>query len=73
MHFINKIGLYEITLFLQCNHKSFHTFNEQNIRSWCAMAENESRTIEIKGKDSISGHTVEYVISDDGYDSYEVE
>ena len=72
---VNAAGLAEIQEFLADNHKlGGDHFTADMLRAWAAdaefqLAEGNSPTIEIKSRDTLSGHTETYTISDAGLDA----
>lgn len=76
---VNEKGLAEIHQFLAEKHKlGGEHFDRAMLRAWAADAEfqlgegNPAR-IEIRSFDSVSGHTEDYTISDEGLDCEEIE
>lgn len=74
---INQTGIREIYEFLTDNHKQ-EEFTESMLNAWAAdaefqMDEGNPPTIEIKAWDSVSGHTVEFTVSDAGVDVEVIE
>lgn len=76
---INAQGLKEIHVFLSENHKlGGDHFDEKMLEAWAEkaefqLAEGNPACIEIASHNSVSGHAVEYRISDDGIDSREID
>ena len=72
---VNDTGLAEIQEFLADNHKlGGDHFTADMLRAWAAdaefqLAEGNSPTIEIKSRDTVSGHTEACTISDAGLDA----
>lgn len=69
---VNQTGLREIYEFLTDNHKQ-DEFTEAMLNAWAEeaefqMGEGNPPTIEIKAWDSVSGHAVEFTVSDAGVD-----
>ena len=78
-HSINATGLAEIHAFLAAHHKlgGAH-FTADMLRAWAAeaefqMAEGNSPSVEIKSRDSQSGRTQLFTVSDAGIDTEYVE
>lgn len=76
---VNSKGLKEIHRFLAENHKKGGDhFDEEMLRAWARSAEfqlseGNSASIEIRSSDSVSGHTENMTISDEGLDCEEIE
>jgi hypothetical protein len=76
---VNAVGLAEIHVFLAAHHKmGADHFTSDMLRAWAAgaefqLGEGNSPTIEISGRDTLSGHAEIYTISDAGIDSAEVD
>ena len=72
---VNSAGLAEIQEFLAENHKHGGAhFTADMLGAWAAdaefqLAEGNSPTIEISSRDSVSGHTETYTISDAGLEA----
>jgi len=79
METINEKGKQEIREFLAANHKlGGDHFTDSMIDAWVAEAEFQLREgnppiIEIKSWDSVSGHTMEYTVSDEGVSTYKAK
>ena len=74
---INQTGIREIYEFLTDNHKQ-EEFTETMLAAWAAdaefqMDEGNPPTIEIKAWDSVSGHAVEFTVSEAGVDVEVIE
>lgn len=76
---VNDNGLNQIHQFLAEHHKKGGDhFDKDMLRSWAAdaefqLSEGNPARIEIRSFDSVSGHTEEFTISDEGLDFEEVE
>lgn len=76
---VNDAGLKQIHQFLADYHKKGGDhFNDEMLRAWAAdaefqLGEGNPASIEIRAFDSITGHTEEFTISDDGLDFEEVQ
>ena len=76
---INSIGIAEIHAFLTARHKlGGNHFTPDMLRAWAEdaefqLGEGNPASIEIRSFDSVSGHTENYTISDEGLDCEEVE
>lgn len=75
---INALGISEIENFLAFRHKKGHHFTADMLRAWAAeaefqMAEGNSPSVEIKSRDSQSGRTQLFTVSDAGIDTEYVE
>ena len=73
MNHINKTGREEIASFLDAHHVSGHLFGEAEIAAWAAeaeeqMGEGNPPTIEIPARNSITGATETYTVSNAGVD-----
>lgn len=72
---VNAAGLAEIKEFLEDKHKlGGDHFNSDMLRAWAAdaefqLAEGNTPSIEISSRDSVSGRTETYTISDAGLDA----
>ena len=73
MKTINAIGLAEIHAFLTARHRlgGLNHFTPAMLRAWAEdaefqLAEGNPACIEIPSWNTISGHTEEYTVSDDG-------
>lgn len=75
---VNATGLKEIRNFLALNHRlGGEHFTDEMIRAWARdaefqIAEGNPAAIEIKARDSVTGATLTYDISEDGQDWGEV-
>lgn len=71
---VNATGLAEIAAFLAAHHKlGGEHFTPDMLRAWAAdaefqLAEGNTPTIEISSRDSASGHTETFTVSDAGVD-----
>jgi hypothetical protein len=76
---VNANGLKQIHQFLADHHKKGGDhFNDEMLRAWAAdaefqLGEGNQASIEIRAFDSVSGHTEEFTINDDGLDCEEIE
>jgi hypothetical protein len=73
MNTINSIGLSEIKEFLIGAHKNGGIFDDSQIHAWAddaefQMREGNSPSIEVPARNSVTGATVEFTVSDDGID-----
>lgn len=71
---INENGLKQIHAFLTANHKlEKNHFDKHMLRAWARdaefqYAEGNGATIEISGRDSISGNPICFTVADSGID-----
>lgn len=76
---VNDKGLAEIHQFLADKHKrGGNHFDRSMLQAWAQdaefqLGEGNPASIEIRSWDSVSGHTENYTISDEGLDCEEVE
>ena len=78
-YIVNDKGLVEIHQFLADKHKlGGDHFDRSMLQAWAQdaefqLGEGNPASIEIRSFDSVSGHTENYTISDEGLDCEEVE
>jgi hypothetical protein len=76
---VNATGLEEIKKFLSDNNKlGGEHFDDSMLRAWARdaefqLGEGNPAGIEIRSRDTVSGHTENYTISDAGLDCIEIE
>ncbi len=76
---VNSSGIAQIAEFLAKNHKlGGEHFTSSMLRAWAEeaefqLSEGNPPSIELKARDSLSGATQEFTISEKGIDSHSVE
>ncbi len=76
---VNAKGIEQIRQFLAEHHKKGGDhFNDEMLRAWASdaefqLGEGNAPSIEIRASDSVSGHTEEFIIDDDGLDVEEID